>query len=110
MSGSILYLASASPRRLELLRQISIEPHICVADIDETPHAEESAQQMAQRLALAKAMAVVIKLQKELSPAQQKITWALGADTTGIVENPFTSKTEILLKPESKAEAVQINA
>src|SRR5260370_33348756 len=39
---SILVLASASPRRLELLRQIGVVPaHVEPADIDETPRPGE---------------------------------------------------------------------
>lgn len=102
MLGNILYLASASPRRLELLRQIHIEPRIHVADIDETPFADESAQSMAQRLALTKAAAVGKKLQITLSPFEQSQSWVLGADTTGIIGD------EILLKPESKQDAFRM--
>jgi septum formation protein len=108
MPGKVLYLASASPRRLELLRQINIEPCIRVADIDETPLVQESAQQMAQRLALAKAIAVAKKLQSELPLAEQTNSWVLGADTTGIVNDPATSKIELLLKPESKQDAFRM--
>lgn len=51
-----LILASASPRRRELLAQIGIIPdQIIAADIDETPLPDESPRQMAGRLAAAKA-------------------------------------------------------
>lgn len=51
-----LILASASPRRRELLAQIGITPdHIIPADIDETPLAGESPRALALRLAAAKA-------------------------------------------------------
>ncbi len=54
-----LILASASPRRLELLRQIGLEPEAVVpADIDETPLKRELPPQLARRLARAKAVAV----------------------------------------------------
>ncbi len=50
-----MILASASPRRLDLLRQIGIEPdQIVVPDIDETPLAGESPRAYALRIALAK--------------------------------------------------------
>src|SRR5260370_5544974 len=56
---SILVLASASPRRLELLRQIGIAPdHVEPADIDETPHPGELPAGHVVRLAEAKARAV----------------------------------------------------
>ncbi len=55
----ILVLASASPRRLELLRQIGIAPdHVEPADIDETPHPGELPAGHVVRLAEAKARAV----------------------------------------------------
>ncbi|MCK5424123.1 MAG: septum formation protein Maf [Emcibacter sp.] len=51
-----LILASASPRRVELLAQIGITPNqIIPADIDETPHPKESPRQLAERLAVEKA-------------------------------------------------------
>lgn len=54
-----LVLASASPRRLELLRQIGIEPDaVDPAEIDETVLKGELPPAHARRLALAKAMAV----------------------------------------------------
>jgi septum formation protein len=54
----VLCLASVSPRRRELLRQIGV-PHLtAVPDIDETALAAESAPDYAVRLACAKAHAV----------------------------------------------------
>jgi septum formation protein len=54
-----LVLASASPRRLDLLRQIGIEPDIVdPAEIDETPFKAELPDKHALRLALAKAETV----------------------------------------------------
>jgi septum formation protein len=102
MTGNTLYLASASPRRLELLRQIHIEPRVLVADTDETPLTGESAQEMVQRLALAKTIAVAKQLQKMLSIDECNTSWVLGADTTGIIDN------EILLKPASKQDAIRM--
>ncbi len=54
-----LVLASSSPRRLALLRQIGIEPdRILAPDIDETPLPRELPAAHAARLATAKARAV----------------------------------------------------
>lgn len=51
-----LILASASPRRLELLAQIGIEPDLVVpADVDEAPHKRELPRDLAARLAEDKA-------------------------------------------------------
>ncbi len=52
-------LASASPRRLDLLAQIGIVPdRVRPAEIDETPMRDELPRQLAQRLAEEKALAV----------------------------------------------------
>ena len=53
-----LFLASASPRRRDLLEQLGIVPDaILTPDIDETPRAAELPRQYVMRLALAKAEA-----------------------------------------------------
>ena len=44
-------LASASPRRAELLRQIGLSFLVQPADIDETPESNESAEHYVERLA-----------------------------------------------------------
>ena len=68
-----LVLASASPRRVELLAQIGIVPDgIVPADIDETPQRREEPGPLAKRLALGKAEAVA---------AAHDDAWVLAADT-----------------------------
>ena len=68
-----LILASASPRRRELLRQIGIEPDaIEPAEIDETPRPRELPGPFAERLAASKAVAVA---------ERHAGAWVLGADT-----------------------------
>jgi septum formation protein len=55
-----LVLASASPRRLDLLRQVGLEPaEIDPADIDESPGAGELPRAYAVRMARAKLAAIV---------------------------------------------------
>lgn len=55
-SRPALVLASASPRRIALLRQIGVEPDaICPAELDETPHRDELPRPYALRMARAKA-------------------------------------------------------
>lgn len=71
--NSNLVLASASPRRIELLRQIGIEPQVCPAEIDET-RGNESAEEYTCRLALEKAVASARRYNDG--------TTVLGADTT----------------------------
>ncbi|MGH6929310.1 MAG: Maf family protein [Dongiaceae bacterium] len=66
-------LASASPRRLDLLAQVGIVPAVIdPADIDETPRRAEAPMQHARRLALAKATAVA---------SRHREAFVVGADT-----------------------------
>jgi septum formation protein len=74
-SPSRLILASASPRRVELLAQIGLAPDAVIpANIDETPVKGEVPQQLACRLALSKARHV--KAQPDAKGA-----YILAADT-----------------------------
>ena len=58
-TADVLVLASASPRRLDLLRQIGIVPdQVLPADLDETPLKRELPGPHAKRLAQAKAEAI----------------------------------------------------
>jgi septum formation protein len=59
-----LILASASPARLELLRQVGLEPDkVLASDIDETEYPGEKPRQMSQRLSHGKAMAIADQLE-----------------------------------------------
>lgn len=81
-----LVLASASPRRLELLRQIGLEPAaIEAADIDEAAQPQETPRRLALRLALAKAAKVA-----PLHPAAH----ILAADTLVAVGRRVLPKVE----------------
>lgn len=88
-----LYLASASPRRRELLKQIGVPFSVAVADIDETVRAAEPAEDYVQRLALEKARAVQQRL-------QDPHAYVLGADTSVVLDG------QILGKPRDQAEAM----
>ena len=56
-----LVLASASPRRLQLLAQIGITPdEVIAADLDESMQKDETPRQLAQRLAVEKARAIAV--------------------------------------------------
>lgn len=62
MARPELVLASASPRRIELLAQVGIVPdRIDPADIDETPRKDETPPRLATRLAVSKAEAVTAR-------------------------------------------------
>lgn len=87
MKGHIpLILASASPRRVELLGQIGVTPdHILPADVDEIPLADERPIDMARRLAEAKAR----EIQKEHPDA-----CIIGADTVVAVGRRIMGKAK----------------
>lgn len=55
----MLILASASPRRRELLDQIGVCHEVRPVDVDETPHPGEAPDDFARRMARAKALAGV---------------------------------------------------
>jgi len=92
-----LILASASPRRLDLLRQIGIEPsHLMAASLDETPLKGELPRVHAIRLAREKAEAVLAKPETN---AHAESVVVLAADTVVAVGR------RILPKAETEAEA-----
>jgi len=69
-----LILASASPRRAELLAAAGFDFEIVPADVDETPHADESPEAYTLRVAREKARQIA----RQLSAADVVV---LGADT-----------------------------
>jgi septum formation protein len=89
-----LVLASASPRRLELLRQAGIEPEVIASRIDETARDGEDPIDYARRMSLEKARAIAATIDGERP--------ILGADT--IVHLP-DGEPRILGKPASADEA-----
>jgi len=118
-----LILASASPRRLELLKQIGIIPSdIIPADIDETPGKNEQPRDLALRLSCEKAQEVYTKLNNNpLSPRGEG--WGEGekskntkhphpnpppqggGDCILAADTVVACGRRILPKPETKAEA-----
>ena len=85
-----LILASSSPRRAELLRQMGARFTICPASIDETPRFDERAADYVERMAREKALLVA---------ANQPDALILGSDTSVVLDN------EILGKPTDAADA-----
>ncbi|HVI09156.1 MAG TPA: Maf family protein [Candidatus Binatia bacterium] len=86
----MLVLASASPRRQELLRHAGIPFTVAPANIDETPRPGESARDCAERLAREKSLAVF---------RTRPDDYVLGADTVVVVDE------EILNKPVDAEDA-----
>jgi septum formation protein len=56
--GATLVLASASPRRRQLLASLGLDPVVRPADVDETPQADEAPVALVRRLATTKASTV----------------------------------------------------
>lgn len=86
-------LASASPRRQELLKMVVPKFTISPADIDETPLFAELPQPYVERMAKQKALAVFDKNPESL---------VIGCDTAVILDQ------KILGKPEDKQEAKEM--
>jgi septum formation protein len=89
----MLFLASASPRRQELLRNAGIPFIVQPADIDETPRSNESPRNCVERLAREKALAVF---------ATRPSDCVLGADTIVVIDET------ILGKPRDADDAARI--
>ena len=89
-----IILASRSPRRVELLKQIGIDSIVRPADVDETPLAGESPADYVQRVARQKVIAIAKTLKSEYANLP-----VLAADTTVALDG------EILGKPENDADA-----
>ena len=93
----MLVLASASPRRRELLTQAGFTFEIHPAHIPEDPHPNEDPIAYVTRLARQKAEAIFT----QLSPNHPDLT-VLGADTT------VTLDSHILGKPENEEDAARM--
>ena len=95
---NMIYLASRSPRRAELLQQIGIEFIVLPSDIDETPLLNELSEAYVLRLAAEKAQACYDDLLSQSAP----IYPVLAADTTVSLDG------KILGKPQDDDEAFQM--
>jgi septum formation protein len=89
----MLILASASPRRRELLTQAGLTFRVLPADIDETPHPNEPPAAYVQRLAIEKAQAVAALHPKDT---------ILAADTSVVLDE------QILGKPLDHEDAIRM--
>lgn len=101
-----IYLASQSPRRRELLKQIGINFQVLllrddprrIPDVDETPHANENPAEYVQRVCRAKVHAAWESLHFRRLPLYP----VLGADTSVVLDN------KIIGKPRDHNEAAAI--
>jgi septum formation protein len=91
-----LVLASASPRRRELLASRGLRFEVMPPDVEEIARAGEPPQALVERLALEKALAVRARL-----PALPR-RFVLGSDTVVVLDG------EILGKPKDAAHALEL--
>lgn len=98
MTSPTIVLASASPRRRELLAQIGVPFVVQTAAVDEAALPGESPTQLAQRLATMKAQAVW----QARAQANEPTLPVLGADTLGVLHG------DLLLKPRDVADAARM--
>ena len=89
-------LASASPRRRELLTRAGIRFEVKPSNVPEQPRPGEAPAQLARRLASEKAQAVA----RGLGPAPPR--WVLGADTIVVIDG------DVLGKPADAEHAVAL--
>ena len=89
-----LVLASASPRRAEILRNAGFSFEIFAADVDETPRPHEPAQVYVRRLAEEKARMAVKRFARDATPVI-----VIAADTTVVAGG------QMLGKPENRVDA-----
>ena len=80
---SLLILASASPRRAEILRSLDIPFSVRPAEVAEEPLPGETAEAVAMRLAERKAASVA---------AREPDAWVLGADTLVFLDGLILGK------------------
>jgi len=90
----LLCLASASPRRRELLHQIGVPHHVLVTDVDESARAGEPPADYVVRVALGKARAAW------QDPRARRRLPVLAADTTVVLDG------RMLGKPATREECV----
>ena len=90
MTAVPVILASASPRRRELLTLIGIAHTVTPADVDESMHPNEAPAVYAERLARAKASAI---------PAPSPSSITVGSDTIVVIDD------RVLGKPRDRTDA-----
>ncbi len=96
MMISSIHLASLSPRRLELLRQIGVDPNVVRVEVDESPIRGEAPAKYVIRVAIAKALAgwAVTSNNSNLP--------VLAADTAVVIGD------RILGKPQNREEGLEM--
>ncbi len=94
MTTPTLTLASASPRRAALLKQIDVEPAIAPTSIDETPRDGELA------------LPYVLRMAEEKARASTATTVVLAADTVVVLDDAILGKPRDLAHNEEMIRAL----
>ena len=89
-----LILASGSPRRIKMLKELGIKFISTPTNVEEIPLPNEAPEKFARRLAIEKA--------EEIAKKQKEKTWVLGADTIVVLDG------KIIGKPKTKRQAKQM--
>jgi septum formation protein len=111
-----IILASASPRRKELLERLGFTVKVIPGNVDETQIEEETPENFVKRMARTKTLAVVDRMQTTLYPTDadgapirtgysgrgSDSRWVIGADTVVVVGD------DVLGKPKDTAGAVEM--
>ena len=96
----LLYLASGSPRRQELMQQLNLQFEVIQAPMEEAVLPNESPEAYVKRIAVEKAQAGYVKACAGRSGMQAgKGVWVVGGDTAVIFEQ------QIFGKPKSEMDA-----
>ena len=106
MARQMIYLASRSPRRRELLKQVGVTFEIVLlrvdarrgVDVDETPRPQEKPDAYALRVACAKAELAALYMGRRALPPRP----VLAADTTVVCEHSIAGK------PADREDAVRM--
>ncbi len=90
-----LYLASQSPRRLELIRQIGLDPVVLPVSVDESALPNEPVKSFVRRLAVEKAQA-------GFNSVPDNDIWVVGGDTVVAIDD------QVLGKPRNKGDYLRM--
>lgn len=104
----MIYLASGSPRRKELLQQIGVELEVVRPDVDESTVEGESPLEYVRRLALEKARAGDALIRKQAVCGQKPICPVMGSDTIVLAQGEAGHHHRILGKPSCQTEGVEM--
>lgn len=94
----MIYLASASPRRQELLRQLGLDLEVIASNLEEVPLPGERPQDYVARVARDKARYVARQLREQ----GEALHPVLGADTEVVLAG------EVLGKPRDRAHGIEM--